>query len=126
MEGLSEHTVLVNGMIGLCTKTRGWPSTLKDLGYKVEYIEPTFINSEGKKVNPDILFTSNKLIHALITECKGGISVEDEQLEKYSKITVDTVRNWVSVYDASRLSLDLCFASYASCSYNSPIIAHAK
>src|SRR3990172_8427719 len=132
MEGLSEHTVLVNGMIGLCTKPRGWPSTLKDLGYKVEYLEPTFLNSEGKKVNPDILFTSNKLIHALITECKGGVSIEDEQLEKYSKINVENVRNWVRVYDASKLSLDLCLASYEESSekilenidsqYNFPIL----
>ena len=132
MEGLSEHTVLVNGMIGLCTKTRGWPSTLKDLGYKIEYLEPTFLNSEGKKVNPDILFTSNKLIHALITECKGGVSIEDEQLEKYSKINVENVRNWVRVYDASKLSLDLCLASYEESSekilenidseYNFPIL----
>jgi hypothetical protein len=63
-------------------KNPGMAFTLKDLGYKVEYLEPTFLNSEGKKVNPAILFTSNKLIHALITECKGGVSIEDEQLEK--------------------------------------------
>ncbi len=48
----------------------------------------------------------------MITECKGGVSIEDEQLKKYSKINVENVRNWVSVYDASKLSLDLCLASY--------------
>lgn len=118
MDGLSEHTVLVNAMIGLCTKTHGWPSTLRDQGYKIEYIEPTFRNSEGKEVNPDILFTSNKLLHALTVECKGGSTFDTEQIEKYIKITPDNIQNWVNIYDASRLTLDLNFAAYEESSRN--------
>ena len=100
-------------MIGLTTRTYGWPSTLKKLGFKVESIEPKFLNSEGKEVNPDILFTSNKLLHALITECKGGKSLDryaKEQIKEYTKITSDSVRHKVGVYDPKRLRIDICFA----------------
>ena len=109
MKGLSDHTLLMNKMVGLCKRIRGWSSTLRDLGYSVELVEPRFVNSEGKTVNPDLMFTSNRLIHTLITECKGG-SIDENQLEKYTKITLDSILPKVSVYDPRRLTFDLSYA----------------
>ncbi len=111
MKGISEHTLLMNQIIGLCTNTYGWPSTLKDLGYFVDWVEPTFLNSEGKKVNPDLLLSSNKLLHSLVVECKGGTSLDDDQLDRLIKVTVDSIRNMVNIYTAKGLRHDLTFVT---------------
>ncbi|MCG2717568.1 MAG: hypothetical protein L6408_01880 [Nanoarchaeota archaeon] len=113
MEGLSNHTLLINKMIGLATNTYGWPSTLKNLGFKVETIEPRFVNSEGKTVNPDILYTSNRLLHALIAECKSGNTLNEhgeKQLKKYTKTSPESIMRKVSVHDPARLRLDICYS----------------
>lgn len=104
---ISNHTILVNAMIGLSKKTTGWPSTLKDMGYNVEYIEPTFLNADGQKVNPDILFTSNKQMHALVIECKGGKTIEDEQINKYARINKNSLIDRVSVKEPTKLTHDV-------------------
>jgi len=109
---LSNHTLLINMIIGLCKRTYGWPSTLKDLGYDVDWIEPKLINSEGRKVIPDLMLTSNKFLHSLVVECKGGKTLDKDQIDRLSKLTVDSVRDKASVYNARRLSLDVCFASF--------------
>ena len=111
MKGLSDHTLLMNQMIGLCKKTYGWPSTLKELGYFVELIEPIFVNSESKKVNADLRLTSNKLVHTLVTECKGGVTVDDQQIEKYAKLTVESIIRKTMVHDPRRLEFEVVFAT---------------
>ncbi len=134
MKGLSDHTLLMNQMIGLCIKTYDYPSPLKNLGYSVEWIEPRLVNSEGKKVNPDLMFTSNRLVHVLITDCKGGKNVDehrkeeiDNQVERYSKITTDSIVPKVTVYDPNRLTFDIFFATNVELAeylkdYNIPVI----
>ncbi len=113
MKGLSKHTLLMNKMIGLAKPIHNWPSPLKDLGFKVEGIEPKIPDDEGKIVNPDLLFSSNKLIHALIVECKSGKNISDKdrkQIIKYIKMDPQHVRPKVNVYDPAKLGLDICFA----------------
>lgn len=112
MTGLSNHTLLMNMIIGLCKKEHGWQSVLRDLGYEVDWIEPHFINSEGKKVVPDLMLTSNKLLHSLIVECKGGKTLSMDQIDRLSKLEIESIADRTSVYDVKRLKMDVCFAVF--------------
>lgn len=104
MAQLSDHTKLMNALIGFTLGVPGWPSFFKDAGYQLDRIEPKFLNSEEDQVNPDILLTSNGSLHALVTECKGG-HLNEERLEKYDAITPENLRNEVeNVHDVNRLS----------------------
>lgn len=109
---LSNHMLLMNMVIGLCKRTSDWPSILRNLGYEVDWVEPRLINSEGKKVVPDLMLTSNKFLHSLIVECKGGKTLDKDQLDRISKLTVESIRDRASVYDVRRLNMDVCFASF--------------
>ncbi|OQX55273.1 MAG: hypothetical protein B5M53_04445 [Candidatus Cloacimonas sp. 4484_209] len=111
MRGLSEHTLLMNQIMGLCIKTQDWPSTLRDIGYRIELIEPSLINLEGKIVNPDVIFTSNRLLHSLIVDCKSG-TIDKEQYEKYLKVERESLveQAKVNVHNPRNLSIDVCFA----------------
>jgi len=108
----SNHTLLMNMVIGLCKKTPGWPSILKDLGYDVDWIEPRLINSEGKRVVPDLMLTSNRLLHSLIVECKGGKTLDMDQFNRLTKLDVNSIVDRASVYDVSKLKMDICFTSF--------------
>ncbi len=110
MVELSNHTLLINQVIGLCHRVYGWPSTLKDLGYALDYIEPVFLNSEGKNIYPDLSITSNKLIHTIVVDCKSN-TLKDEQLRNYSKLTVDGLKKKTSVYDPNQLTFDFCIVT---------------
>ena len=107
---ISNHTLLVNQMIGLCKRVDFWPSTLRDLGYSVEQIEPSLKTSSGEVINPDIRLTSNRLLHTLIVECKGGSVIDDSQIDKYSLLTRETIINETTVYDPTRLEFEVTFA----------------
>jgi len=103
--------LLINQVIGLCKTIPNYPSTLRELGYNVEWIEPNLINSDGELSNPDIILTSKKLHHSLIVECKGGCGAIDiKQLTKYSKINTDSIKDHVDVPDPRRLTFDICFS----------------
>ena len=113
MNGLSKHTLLMNKMIGLTKSIYDWPAPLKELGYKVELIEPKFLDENREIINPDLLFSSNKLLHALISECKSGKNLNDKdkkQIQKYIQIKPKIITPRVSVYDPARLTIDVCYA----------------
>jgi len=118
MRGLSEHTMLMNAMIGLCVPTHDWPHPLKDLGFSVDSIEPVLATKDGKKVNPDLILTSNRLTHALVVECKGGYEIDkyrkkesDDQARRYSKISNNLLAHRVSIYDPRRLTHDVTYVT---------------
>lgn len=118
MSGLSNHTLLINELIGFCKETRGWPCPLKDLGYKPELIEPAFKNTKGETVHPDILFSSNRLLHAMLAECKGGACLEGEerahlelQISRYKGVTNTDLKGIVSVYNPAQMTVDIALAS---------------
>lgn len=102
---LSEHTWLMNACIGFCKDTGEWPSPLKNAGYQLEKIEPLVKNSDGDSVNPDLLFSSNSELHALITECKGG-SLSEDTVCRLKKILPDRLTAHVNVYDEDGLSCE--------------------
>jgi ribosomal protein L31 len=92
----------------------GWPSPLKDLGYKLARVEPVVQNDDGEKVNPDLIFSSNRLLHVIVTECKGGNKTTqeqvDDQIKRYRRISQENLRDIVSIYDPRRLTHDLSLA----------------
>ena len=104
MARLSDHTRLVNACIGFAKDVPKWPSPLYQAGYRLDTIEPNFINSREEKVNPDLLFSSNRAIHTLVTECKRGHLSED-RIEKYRAITPENLRSEVDhIHDVNKLS----------------------
>ena len=104
MARLSDHTRLVNACIGFAMDVPKWPSPLHQAGYRLDTIEPNFINSREDKVNPDILFSSNRAVHTLVTECKRGHLSED-RIEKYGAITPENLRSEVDhIHDVNKLS----------------------
>jgi len=109
MEGLSEHTLLINKVIGLTRKISHWPSILRDLGYNVDLIGATYLNKDGRETTPDLTLTSNRQLHILLVECKGGKTVNEDQLERYTKLTEESIRDKVSVYDPRRITFDICY-----------------
>jgi hypothetical protein len=110
MAGLSDHTLIMNLMVGFSKDFSGFPSPLKNAGYRLERIEPDFVNSEGKAVNPDLVFSSNGSLKGLIFELKDS-HIEDETLEKYQAITGTEIQMVVEdVHDISRLEAELAFA----------------
>lgn len=100
----------MNCVIGLCTKNIDWPSTLEELGYKVELIEQGIRTGNGELVKPDIVAVSNKLIHSLVFECKGGKTVDKGQVSRYDGLRPADLNRWLTVFAPAQLSHDLCFA----------------
>lgn len=99
----------MNYVIGLCTRGISWPSTLANLGYEVQIIEQTIGTTSGDRVKPDIIAVSNKYLHALVFDCKGGISIDIQQVSRYSGLDVADLARWVTVYSSGQLKFDVCF-----------------
>jgi len=114
MEGISEHTLLINKMIGLTKRLKDWPSTLNTLGFNLILIEPTFnVANGGGIIRPDLFLSSKKLTHSLIIECKSGETLDkhsEKQLRKYSMVKAEDVMHRANVYDPKKLTVEVCFA----------------
>jgi len=106
----SGHTRLMNYIIGMCKKDTHWITTLSDLGYEVQILEQTIHLSTGYAVKPDVVSASNSLLHSLVIDVKGGKTVDQSQLDRYSDLKTDDLRwvSWNNVYDKSHLTLDVC------------------
>lgn len=103
----------MNYVIGLCTRNVDWPSTLAELGYKVQIIEQTIgteKESSRYEVKPDIIAVSNTFIHSLVFECKGGSTIDADQIFRYGTLKAGDINRWVTTYSPSQLSFDVCFA----------------
>jgi hypothetical protein len=109
------HTRLMNYIIGMCKKTKNWINVISDLGYEVQIIEQTIHTSSGDAVKPDVVSSSNMLLHSLVFEVKGGKSLDKDQLNRYSDLMPDDLRwvTWNAVYDKLRLQLDVCVCDLA-------------
>lgn len=105
-----EHTKLMNYIIGMCKKNKDWVSQLSDLGYELQIIEQTIHLSTGESIKPDIVCSSNRLLHSLVFDVKGGKSLDEDQLKRYGKLVSDDLRwvTWNEVYDKMNLKLDVC------------------
>jgi hypothetical protein len=105
----SHHTQLMNRVIGLCTKTKDYPSTFADHGYQVELIEQSIITKAGDTVKPDIVIASEKYRNIIAFDCKGGHSIDSEQLKRYQTLTSDDLSRWIRLHN-SPVSHNLCYA----------------
>ncbi|WP_223174239.1 hypothetical protein [Halorubrum aquaticum] len=103
MENLSDHTLQINAWIGLCQLDRTFPDALRNLGYTVDIIDPSFVH-EGDSVNPDLILTSRAHNHSIIIDCKSYF-IKEEQNQKYESIhhspEVLLTRGIVSAADAT-------------------------
>ena len=121
MEGLSDHTKLMNIFIGLGMNIPKWPNTLKQLGYEVEIIE-----GDIPETNPDLIFTSRRFDHSLVIECKSK-SIEEKQINKYLQLreepSVLIRRGLVNrVVHQHGYRLDVPFTSFFDISHNELLI----
>ena len=116
----SNHTKLMNFIIGMCKKHSDWITTLSDLGYKPEVIEQRIRTSTDEAVKPDVIATSNKLVHSLVFDCKGGITVDQDQMQRYSTLTENDLLRWVSPFTAIGFRFDICISDVDE--YHSAII----
>ena len=69
---ISEHTKLMNCVIGLTKNDKYYPSTLREKGYNVDSIEPLFKNKDNEIINPDLLLTSRKINHCILVDWHAG------------------------------------------------------
>ena len=109
------HTRLMNYIIGMCKKTKNWINAISDLGYEVQIIEQTIHTSSGDAVKPDVVSSSNILLHSLVFEVKGGKLLDEDQLNRYSGLAPDDLRwvTWNKSYDKAHLQLDVCICDLA-------------
>jgi len=99
----------MNRVIGLCVRTKDYPSTFADHGYKVELIEQGFRTATGEQVKPDIIIASEKYQNIICFDCKGGHTIEADQLKRYLTLTPDDLSRWIRLHN-SPVSNSLCFA----------------
>jgi len=100
----SEHTRLVNRLIGLCTNTLKWPTILFDLRYSVQLIEQTINLKSAQKINPDVIAVSNKHHHAIVADCKSGNNIDNDQDSRYSELSSTDLKFYVTVNDHNQLT----------------------
>ena len=105
----SDHTRLINKFIGLCKNDPKWPHSLRDLGYKVQLVEYTIILRESGVIRPDVIAVSNKLIHAIVADCKGGHNINQDQDDKYVALRTQDLTTHVTVHDPKQLTHDVCY-----------------
>lgn len=84
---------MANLYVGLCRGVSGLPMCLYDLGYIDHWLENEFSIGPNKKVEPDMVLVSDKIGHTLLLEWKSGANTEDDQLERYSQVTKESLRN---------------------------------
>lgn len=107
----TNHTRLINYIIGFCKEDPLWICPLKKLKYKPQIIEQTISLSDGAKVTPDIILSSNQFAHMLVCECKGGSTVNMEQATRYKKLTTNDLFRWVQP-SSGEASHDVCYMMF--------------
>lgn len=102
----------MNFIIGMCKKNKDWITILSDLGYEAQIIEQKITTSSGQSVKPDIITVSNRLLHSIVFECKGGRLIDLNQLKRYSTLTTENLLRWITVFDRSNLQFDVCISDF--------------
>ena len=107
----NEHTRLINRVIGLCQDAAYWPNVLHSLGYAVQLIEKTIsLRSSSQKVTPDVVAVSNRLVHAMVIDCKSGTNINQDQDSRYESLEPYDLAYHVTVHDPTRLTHIVCYA----------------
>lgn len=80
MVKLSDHTRLMNILLGLCLDVPNWPNVFRQQKYKVTLIEGNVPPSK-----PDIVISNNHANHSIFFDCKSK-TLNPRQLENYDQI----------------------------------------
>lgn len=109
---ISEHTKLMNCIIGLTKNDDKYPSILREHKYILDLIEPFFKNKDNENINPDLLLTSRKHNHCIFVECKGGNSFQEhdkKQKEKYDKVEKQDFIHIVDNPESQKITFNFAF-----------------
>lgn len=106
----SNHTLLINSVIGLCKNGDNWIHPFYDLGYTPKLLEHTIsLGSQKGTVKPDVVAASNKLLNAICFDCKGGRNIEEGQAGRYHDLSSRDLLRWIEVPEPDKLTHDTCF-----------------
>lgn len=83
---------------------------MADLGYGVQLIEQSINLKNAQKIKPDVVAVSNKLNHAMVTDCKGGSNVGSEQDKRYRQLESDDLKYYVTTHDEKQLRHTVCYS----------------
>lgn len=89
MVSLSDHTKLINMVIGFTNGVVNFPSFFKDTGYEVQNISPSFLNTDGDRVDTDLILSSNRYV--IVIECEPDVLTET-LTHLLSSINMDDLR----------------------------------
>jgi len=96
----------------MCKSGSKWIHPLADLGFDVRLIEQTMSLADGGgHVKPDVVATSNRCLNALVFDCKGGKNVEQDQADRYRRLTQQDILRWIEIWRPERLTHDVCLFS---------------
>jgi len=109
---LSDHTLLINIVIGL-VNIKHWNTAFRDLKYEVVAIEPIIPLENSKNSNPDIILYSQLYKHAIILDCKSK-TLKEEQTQKYLKLkeTPNKLITYGYVSNETDIMCDISFISF--------------
>ena len=111
----SNHTLLMNYVIGMCKNNDRWLHPLFDLGYSPRLLEHTIsLSATGGTVKPDVVAASNRLLNALAFDCKGGKNIEGNQAERYHTLSSADLLRWIDVPEPPRMTHDVCYVGLES------------
>jgi len=100
-------------VIGFCqSETKSWIHPLADLGYRAELLEEKIPLIGGKEVKPDVVAYSKRLNDSLVVDCKGGASINQEQLGRYQLLTSQELKNYITLYDINQHTIDRCIVDF--------------
>ena len=110
--GLSNHTLLMNIIIGL-TNIKHWGTKFQDLKYTVVAIEPIIPLEDSKNSNPDIILYSPAYKHALILDCKSK-TLKEEQTQKYINLRYNPNKliTYGHISNETEITGDISFISF--------------
>jgi len=84
---------MLNLWIGLCKGDHGLPAEVHSLGFRNHSIEQRIYLGEDGVCVPELIVYSKKLSHTLAFEWKSGRNTEDDQLQRYAKLTAKHLVN---------------------------------
>jgi hypothetical protein len=105
----------MNAIIGMCKRNVDWITVLseKELNYEVQIIEQTISTFSGEVVKPDLIAASNRQLHSLVFEVKGGRILKPDQLKRYESLTANDLLRWITVFDRAHLEFDVTLCDLA-------------
>ena len=89
--------------------TTKWPKILFELGYEVQLIEQAIKLQSAQKIVPDVVAVSRKLLHVIVTDCKSGNNIDNEQDARYQELASDDLKYYVTVHDTNQLKHTVCY-----------------